>query len=327
MKALVLAAGLGSRLRPLTERLPKPLVPLFGRPCVEHLLRKLSAAGIRDVAINTHWLPDVLQQALGDGTHWGLRLHWQHEPELLEGAGTLKSFEWLFGDEPVVCLNGDVLWDGNVGAVVAAHRSGGAELTLVTTPVPGPLSRAVAWDAAGSLVAIRRMAAAGPAWIGDFAGVMVAEPRVWREWVPPGVPYHLTVDLCPRLLAAGVPVHCHLDQSAWADIGSREGLDRAHALALLRRATGYLDDAVETAPGVWCGPAALVGTRLRRVRWLTRSHRMPDGHAGVYLGAGSRVEAGATLGPYAALGPGAVLRPGESLAYGVRLDNDLERSP
>ena len=98
VRPLVLAAGLGERLRPLTLTLPKPLVPVCGRPVVEPLLEMLAAAGLRDVAINRHWLPEVLHDHLGDGQRWGVRLHWRHEPELLEGAGTLKSFEDFLGE-------------------------------------------------------------------------------------------------------------------------------------------------------------------------------------------------------------------------------------
>ncbi|NWG76102.1 MAG: NTP transferase domain-containing protein, partial [Rubrivivax sp.] len=252
MKGLVLAAGLGTRLRPLTDRLPKPLIPVLGRPCVERILTSFAALGIADVAINTHHLPEALHAALGDGANLGVRLHWQHEPALLDGCGTLRSFDWLFGDEPVLCANGDFVHDLDLPALLAAHRESGALLSLSaagTTPAMG-------WDADGWLRAIRNVGWDDPSMVqrGDFNGFLVAEPAVWREWIPPGVPYHLSLDLCPRLLAAGVPVHVHATSGLWAPIGTRAELDAAAALLLQRRCARYLLTAEEAAPGVFCEP-------------------------------------------------------------------------
>ena len=242
MKGLVLAAGLGSRLKPFTDTAPKPLVPIFGRPCISYLLDWLAEAGIVDVAINTHWLPEALHEALGDGSEFGLRLHWQHEHELLDGMGTVKSFEWLFGDDPVVCLNGDIVLDIPMSPLLTTHRETGAAMTLLTVPSYGPPKAPVSWGTDGRLRGIRRTGHDDPRGVmfGDFGGVHVIEPVIWRDYLPPAVRYHLITDLWPRLCQDDVPVVCHLSDGLWADIGTPEQLRAAHDLVRLRGSARYL---------------------------------------------------------------------------------------
>lgn len=237
MKGLVLCAGLGERLRPLTERLPKPLVPVAGRACVERILEWFAAHRITEVAINTHWLPEVLHQHLGDGHAWGVRLTWQHEPELLDGMGTLKSFERFFGEQTAVVVNGDIVFDFALAPILATHQRLGAALTLATTAQIGPMVHPVAWDDSGRLRAIRRTGLDDPRgrWLGVFTGVHVVEPVIWQRWIPAGRRYHLTRELVPELLRHDVPVAAHLVDGLWVDIGSFDSLARAEALLALRR--------------------------------------------------------------------------------------------
>ncbi len=237
MKGLVLCAGLGERLRPLTERLPKPLVPVAGRPCVERILEWFAAHGITEVAINTHWLPEALHDHLGDGGAWGVRLSWQHEPALLDGMGTLKSFDWFLGDETAVVVNGDIVFDFGLSPILATHQRLGAALTLATTAQVGPMVHPVAWDDSGRLRAIRRTGLDDPRgrWLGVFTGVHVVESVIWQRWIPPGCRYHLTCELVPDLLHHDVCVAAHLVDGLWLDIGSLASLARAEALLAARR--------------------------------------------------------------------------------------------
>ena len=306
MKGLLLAAGLGSRLRPLTDTLPKPLVPLFDRPCIDRALRWLAANDIREVAINTHWLPDRLHEQLGDGSRWGVHLTWQHEPELLEGVGTVKSFDWFFGDEPVVVVNADVVFDVDLADVLAIHRRVDAVLTLVTVGHLGPLEHPVVWDEAGRLRAIRRTGFEGRRGdqFGIFSGLQVVEPVVWQEVLRPETRWHLAKQLCPDLLSRNLPMACYPLTGVWADIGTRAALDLAHARLLAARSEVYLDHVPEAAPGVFQAPGAKVHGRV-----------VPP----VYLGEGAVVEAGAVLGPNSALSQGTRLKSGETLVNGVRL--------
>jgi NDP-sugar pyrophosphorylase family protein len=304
MKGLILAAGLGSRLKPFTDHAPKPLVPIFDRPCISYLIEWLAEAGIVDVAINTHWLPEPLHAALGDGAAFGVRLHWQHEADLLDGMGTVKSFEWLFGDGPVVCVNGDIVLDTPLAPLMVAHRDLGAALTLLTVPYCGPPRAPVSWGTDGRLRGIRRTGHDDPRGVlfGDFGGVHVIEPVVWREYIPKGMRYHLITELWPRLRADNVPVVCHLCEGLCADVGSPAQLDAAHALVLQRRSVRYLYWADEVSPGVWVAEGAVCEGEV-----------VPP----VWLGQETRLERGARLGPYGVLPAGQVMPDGASVAYGL----------
>ena len=155
MKAMILAAGLGKRMRPLTEHTPKPLLKVAGLHLIEYHLQKLEKAGFKEVVINTHWLAEQIPEALGDGSRWGLKLHFSHEPNLLETAGgILKALPALVGDKPntdrqandddsessdvFLVINGDVYCELDLAAWLSSapeldsHRN--AYLALVENP-------------------------------------------------------------------------------------------------------------------------------------------------------------------------------------------------
>src|SRR4051794_4843325 len=111
MKAMVLAAGLGTRLRPLTYELPKPLVPVLGRPVMEHILRLLAAHGFDEVVANLHYFPDLVRETFGDGSAYGVSLDYRFEPELLGTAGGVRNVRDHFGDQTFLIVSGDALTD------------------------------------------------------------------------------------------------------------------------------------------------------------------------------------------------------------------------
>ncbi len=135
MKALIFAAGLGERMRPLTDHTPKPLLRAGGKPLIVWHLEKLAAMGIRDVVINISWLAGQFPQVLGDGERWGLRLHWSHEgPAPLETGGGMLHARPLLGEEPFLLVNGDV-WTDYDFTRLPAEPAGLAHLVLVDPPV------------------------------------------------------------------------------------------------------------------------------------------------------------------------------------------------
>ncbi|MEQ8482836.1 MAG: nucleotidyltransferase family protein [Pseudomonadales bacterium] len=135
MKAMILAAGRGERLRPLTERVPKPLVPVAGRPLLLHQLEWLAAAGLRDVVINLHHLGEQIVAAVGDGGAFGMRVQYSHEPTLLETGGGIVQALPLLGDETFLILNGDIYSDLPLDRLPAALAPGVLG-HLVVTPRP-----------------------------------------------------------------------------------------------------------------------------------------------------------------------------------------------
>lgn len=138
MRALIFAAGKGERMRPLTEHTPKPLLPAGGKPLIAWHLEKLAALGIGDVVINTSWLADRFLPALGDGSRWGLRLHYSYEGrEPLETGGGMHHALRLLGDAPFLAVNGDI-WSDLDFASLPAQPSGVAHLVMVDNPPQHP---------------------------------------------------------------------------------------------------------------------------------------------------------------------------------------------
>lgn len=134
MKALVFAAGKGERMRPLTEHTPKPLLAVRGKPLIAWHLEKLAAIGVRDVVVNTSWLADRFAPTLGDGAHWGLRLHYSHEgDEPLETGGGMLHALPLLGDAPFIAVNGDI-WCAHDFTSLPREPAGLAHLVLVDNP-------------------------------------------------------------------------------------------------------------------------------------------------------------------------------------------------
>lgn len=135
MKAFILAAGLGERLRPLTNDKPKPLIEVGGRPLIDWHIQKLREAGIRDLVINCHWLADQLTDYLGDGQNFGVDICWSHEPELLDTGGGIAAARHLLDDEPFALISADV-WSDVDYHLLPTIELGSDAANLVVVPVP-----------------------------------------------------------------------------------------------------------------------------------------------------------------------------------------------
>jgi|DewCreStandDraft_2_1066082.scaffolds.fasta_scaffold00290_4 NDP-sugar pyrophosphorylase family protein len=208
MKALILSAGEGTRLRPLTLSRPKPMLPLAGRPLLEHLVAYLRYHGIRDIAINLHYLPQVITAHFGDGERFGVRITYSYEERLLGSAGAAKRLEPYFEGRPFVVLYGDVLTDTPLDPLLAQHTTCRAALTMALYRVPDP-ARAGIVELDGTGRVVRFVEKPAPDQIfSDLAnaGIYVVSPEVLRL-VPPEEPYDFGHDLIPRLLATGMPVY------------------------------------------------------------------------------------------------------------------------
>src|SRR5215213_2908032 len=183
MKAMILAAGLGTRLRPLTNTIPKPLLPVGGTPLIVWNLLLLKRHGFRDVVINLHHLGPLIEQALGDGSKFGLRILYSKEPMILGTGGGIKQAEPNFSGEPVLVLNGDTLFELDLSALCAFHLERKAAGTLVLREDP----EAARWGlvevgAEDRIVRItgRGLAGTQPTTPRMFAGVHILNTRLLR---------------------------------------------------------------------------------------------------------------------------------------------------
>jgi NDP-sugar pyrophosphorylase family protein len=233
MKAMILAAGLGTRLRPLTGTIPKPLLPVEGTPLIVWNLLLLRAGGIREVIINLHYLGNMIEEAIGDGARWDMQVQYSHEPVLLGTGGGLKAAEWFFEKQPFLVINGDTLIDLNVKALMKFHRDHGDVATLVLRDDPHAAQwGAVESDGQNRILRIngRGMSQAyltGPLVQRMFAGVHILHPSL-LENAPTGTPFSI-IDTYTNELASGSRMFGYVHAGYWSDIGTMERYAQAQA--------------------------------------------------------------------------------------------------
>ena len=231
MKAMVLAAGLGLRMRPLTRLRAKPVLPVLDRPLIAYTLERLARAGVREVVVNLHHLPDTVRAALGSGRRFGLRILYVHEPEILGTGGGPRAVRELLGREEVLLVNGDMFFDFDLRELLARHRRSGAAATLALRrhPDPGAYS-AVVSDRRGRILAIAGKPKPVEGSVSMFAGIHVLDPRL-LERLPDGVSDSVR-DLYLPLLAEGAELQGVRHTGAWYDFG-RPSLYRDAQLRML----------------------------------------------------------------------------------------------
>lgn len=221
MVAFVLGAGLGTRLRPLTEVRPKPLIPVCNRPLIEYAFDHLLGTdelAVERFIVNTHWLPEVYPQLFPTAEYRGKAIAFRHEPQILETAGGIKNVEDLLGGEPFIVYNGDILTDLPLSAALRQHREQGNEVTLVLRSSGGPLQVALAEDGAIADIGGRLSSPVPPRFL--FTGVYLVQPEFLRRIIAGEkisvIPIFLQM-IREGAKLGGVVV----DEGHWWDLGSR----------------------------------------------------------------------------------------------------------
>lgn len=309
MKAMLLAAGLGERLQPITRAVPKPLLPVLGRPLAPHVLAQLAAEGIEEAVVNLHHRPDVLREALGDGTALGLRrLHYSLEPVTLlgTGGGIGKAAPWLRGSGPVLVRNSDFLADISIADAAASHRRSGCAATLVVaphragyTPVAVDRERRVAGFGAAAFPSSRR----------DLERFLFTGCHILDEDLLDRLPSDRPADVVRELyagLAAEGRVNAFVHDGFWWEFGDPsqylEGSRRLIALSIeARNALGDFDPVrVVRGAATALGPGVdLRGESVSLSGFLVAG-------LGVSIGEGARLKDTVVM-PETWIGPGASL--------------------
>jgi NDP-sugar pyrophosphorylase family protein len=236
MKAMLLAAGEGARLRPLTEKIPKPMLTLGGRPILESNVRLLAAHGGAEIAINLHHQPQAITEHFGDGSEYGVRIRYSHEPELLGTAGAVKALEHFF-DNTFYVLYGDNFTDCDLGRLLALHRGTRSRLTMALFHRENAAASGIAQCAEdGRILKFVEKPRPGEVfsqWVN--AGALAVEPGV-LAMIPREGASDFGRDIVPALLGAGERVHGYkmTENLVWID--SPEDYRRARE-AVERRAT------------------------------------------------------------------------------------------
>jgi NDP-sugar pyrophosphorylase family protein len=299
-KAAVLAAGLGTRLKPLTDICPKPLLPVLNRPLLGVLLAQLEAAGCSQVAVNTHHLAGQVHDFL-QAEPWSFLLSVSQEPEILGTGGGLRQLGQILRQGPFLAVNGDILTDLDLAAIYRRHQAG-AVSTLVLHDFP-PYNHV--WVADGAVVSIGAPPPGGAGAPLAYTGVQVVDQAMLRYLPPPGQPYNL-VQAWREALAAGerlavLTVSGHF----WQDVGTPEGYLAAHR-RLLAGAAPRLAKYFPNLTDPLIGAGARIG---QGVQW----------RGGVCLGAGVEVGEGAAL-------KNTVVWDGAMIGAGVELEDCIVAS-
>jgi mannose-1-phosphate guanylyltransferase len=316
MKAMVLAAGLGTRLRPLTYEITKPMVPVLDRPVMAHILDLLQRHGFEDVIANLHYFPDSIKAYFGEGGG----LSYRYEPELLGTAGGVRACAEFFGDEPFLVISGDALTDIDLTAFVARHREAGGVATLAVKQVPDTREYGVVLhDAAGRITGFQEKPEPEEALssLGN-CGIYIFDPAIF-EYFPERPFADWAQDVFPALLEREAPFFIHEVHDYWNDVGSLAEL-RQGTFDALRGELRLQLDGREVAPGVVVAggesDARLPdGVEVEGQVWIGRDVR---------IGAGARLTGPLVLGDGARVGDGAQLResilfPGTEIAAGAIL--------
>ena len=231
-RAMVLAAGRGTRLAPLTHVTPKPLVPVAGRPLLEHILSLLRAGGIEEVVVNLHHLGHVIEQHLGNGSRFGLRIRYSWEDPILDTGGGIKRAEPLLAGEPFVVINGDSLLEIQLREVIDYHRARGGVATMVVRP--DPQAAAYGLIELDSTERVRRLVGLPPGKVSEplrgfmFPGLHVFEPAIF-DWMEADIPYSIVRVTYPKLVAAGLSVYGYITSARWVTIDTPAALADADA--------------------------------------------------------------------------------------------------
>jgi NDP-sugar pyrophosphorylase family protein len=226
MRAMILAAGLGTRLRPLTNTAPKALVPVAGRPLIEYSLLFLRSQGITEVVINLHHFGEKIRAALGDGSLYGMRIFYSPEDPILETGGGIKNAQSLLGGETFVVANCDTIIDLNLHEALEFHRHKQAVATLVLRPDPDVDQYGVLQiNDQGRIRRIREHVLAVSESLSSymFTGLQILEPRVF-DFMPEVKPFSTTRETYPCMMQAGEPLFGFVHAGPWMVVDDQAGV-------------------------------------------------------------------------------------------------------
>lgn len=307
MKAIIMAGGEGTRLRPLTCDRPKPMVPVANRPVMEYAVDLLKKHGITQVGVTLQYLPDAITDYFGDGSQFGITMKYFVEEIPLGTAGSVKNAE-EFLDDTFLVISGDALTDFNLTEAINFHREKKAVATLVLTSVENPLEYGVViTDCAGRITRFLEK----PGWGEVFSdhvntGIYILEPEV-LQYFAKDQKFDFSRDLFPLLLKQRQPLYGCLLSSYWCDIGSIEQYQQAHMDIL----QGKVD--VELS-GTMLNPGIIVGKNVE----ISKSARIVGP---VLLGDYCKVGPGAVIEPYTVMGQNAVVDEEASLKRSILWNN------
>ncbi|MGF1540610.1 MAG: sugar phosphate nucleotidyltransferase [Pleurocapsa sp.] len=302
MRAVLMAGGSGTRLRPLTCDLPKPMVPVLNRPIAEHIINLLKRNNIKEIIATLYYLPDVMRDYFQDGTDFGIEMTYAVEEEQPLGtAGCVKNIQqWL--DDTFITISGDAITDFDLQAAIAFHRAKQSKATLILTRVPNPVEFGVViTDESGKIVRFLEKPSLSEIFSDTVnSGTYILEPEV-LDYLPENEESDFSKDLFPLLLAKGEPMYGYIAEGYWCDVGHLDAYREAQYDALYKKVK--LDFAYEErAAGFWIGQ-------------------------NTYIDSSAKIETPALIGNNCRIGPRVIIEAGTIIGDNVTIgaDADLKR--
>jgi mannose-1-phosphate guanylyltransferase / phosphomannomutase len=307
MKAVIMAGGEGTRLRPLTSSAPKPMLPLANRPMMEHIITLLKRHGFDDIVVTVAFLANNIKTYFGDGSEFGVHISYADEPVPLGTAGSVGNARELL-DETFLVISGDVLTDIDLSAVLAFHNEHKAVATIGLTAVENPLEFGIVITRPDGTI---ERFLEKPTWGQVFSdtintGIYVLEPEVF-DYIPAGRSVDFSGEVFPALLTNGRPLYGAIVEGYWEDVGTLEAYLTAHQDVLDQKVVldipGFrMNDSVWIGEGADIAPESTI-----------------TGPA--VIGAGCRVEAGCVIGQYTVLGSNVRMQRESRIDRSVLHDN------
>lgn len=323
MKAMILAAGKGTRVQPLTYELPKPMIPLAGKPVMAYLIEHLARHEVGEIMVNVAYLHEKIEDYFGDGQQYGVHIGYSFEgyaacngrivPKPLGSAGGMKKIQEFSGffDDTTIVLCGDAVIDLDITAAVAEHRAKGALATVITKQVPWDRVSSygiVIADDEGRITSFQEKPSQGEALSNCAStGIYIFEPAV-LDLIPPGVEFDIGSQLFPLMVERGLPFYAQTCKFNWVDIGTVADYWSVMQAILTDSVEGMKLPGREVAPGVFAG----LNTRIE---WEGTTIEGP-----VYIGSGTHIEAGAKITGPSWIGSGCRVLAGAKIERSVVFD-------
>ncbi len=299
MKAFIMAAGVGTRLRPLTYNIPKPMIPIVNKPPLEHTLELLANQGIREVVINLHHQGKMIKRYFGKGSKWGIKITYSEEEELMGTAGGVKKAESFF-DDTFLVMSGDGLTDINLKKAIDFHYKKKALATMVLKQIDVRFEYGVVMvDKTGKIKKFLEK----PSWSSVSAnavntGIYIFEPMIFK-YIPKNRFYDFGHDLWPLLLKKKERIYAYETKEYWCDIGNLSEYRKAQSDVLSGKVKINIPGE-KVKKNVWVGKGTKINSKIRL-------------EGPCIIGENCKIEEGVTIGKFTVLGDNGVIKKGVSL--------------
>ena len=307
MKGIIMSGGMGTRLRPLTCNLPKPMVPIFNKPVVEYGVDLLKKYGVRDIGFTLFYLPDKIRDYFGDGSSFDFNASYYIEEKPLGTGGSVRNAQ-DFLDGTICVISGDALTDIDLNKAYEFHKSKGSKATLILKKEPIPLEYGVVvTDDDGRIIRFLEK----PSWSEVFSdtvntGIYILEPEVF-DYYEQGEKFDFSRDLFPKLLEDGIAMYGYIAEGYWSDVGGLSSYIRTHADIFDDKSKYHLLGE-QREEGIWIGR----GTIIERGAKL---------YPPLYIGEDCLIKEGASVEGYSVIGNNTVIGESTSIKRSIIWDN------